>query len=373
MIGLFVVFLFLFRIIINKFDTANVRLLLHASQMKKGVLSMKKDQDVTMHIYVESVSPSGIKVVNSIPDGLKSQDVVELKKISYVDGVVDRNRTIAWSDIMITHVNIDAQREVEFMVSSDSCYVEMVFYTSCSSGYELDGPQRLIHIDENQHNLLFLSQAAYANYWPIGQNKELISIILTRDLFYRYVPQESMFARFLKAIDKEEPTPLFKQSAPITPQMEGLLRDILATQHDTLLRRMSMEAKVIELLMMQFQQYLDLHYTGAKQTIDSKIHRTMLDAKYYMDYNFAKPSSLLDLAQKVGTSEYYLKKYFKQVFGKTVFDYMNEKRMVRARYLLQEEGMNVNEVAQYLGIPDATNFSAAFKKYFGVSPSKLYK
>lgn len=373
MIGLFVYFLFLFRIIINKFDTANVRLLLHASQMKKGVLSMKKDQYLTMHIYVESVSPGGIKVVNSIPEGLKNQDIVELKKISYVDGVVDRNRTIAWSDIIITHVTIDAQREVEFEVSADSCYVEMVFYTSCSSAYALDGSSRLVAVDTNQHNLLFLSQAAYANYWPVGKNKELISIILTKELFYRYVPQEAMFSKFLSAIVTEQPTALFSQSAPITPQMEGLLRDILATHNDTLLRRMSMEAKVIELLMMQFQQYVDLYHTGQKQSVDSKIHRMMLDAKYYMDYNFMKPSSLLDLAHQVGTNEYYLKKYFKHVFGKTVFEYMNEKRMLRARYLLQEEGMNVNEVAQYLGITDATNFSAAFKKYFGISPSKLYR
>ena len=332
---------------------------------------MNKDESQKMNIYIEPISPKGFNVESHIPEGLKNQEIIELKKISYVDGVVVRNRSLAWRDVLISHVSINAERELQYRLHADASYVEMLFYPHGGSSYALDGAKDILAIAENQHNILFLTSAPYVKNWPTGQNKELISIIISLDLFYRYVPEESMFSDFLRAMDQEQPTALFKRSVTITPQMDGLIRDILAIQQDSLLRRMAMESKVIALLMMQFQQYIDQYQQDKKQYVDAKIQHSMLEAKYYIDGNYTKPASLLDLAHQVGTNEYYLKKYFKQVFGKTVFEYMHEKRMLRARYLLKEEGRNVNEVAQYLGIAEATNFSAAFKKYFGVSPSKL--
>jgi AraC-like DNA-binding protein len=45
--------------------------------------------------------------------------------------------------------------------------------------------------------------------------------------------------------------------------------------------------------------------------------------------------------------------------------------MEQSRYLLINEDANVNEVAFMMGYKDATNFTAAFKKYFGYTPGTI--
>lgn len=81
--------------------------------------------------------------------------------------------------------------------------------------------------------------------------------------------------------------------------------------------------------------------------------------------------SLTFLCRRFGLNEFKLKKGFKQMFGSTVFGYVQEMRMKTARRLIIEEKRNVNEVADFLGYSSPNHFSAAFKRLYGFPPAKL--
>ncbi|WP_126244206.1 helix-turn-helix transcriptional regulator [Chitinophaga rhizosphaerae] len=81
--------------------------------------------------------------------------------------------------------------------------------------------------------------------------------------------------------------------------------------------------------------------------------------------------SLNFLCRRFGLNEFKLKKGFKQLFGNTVFGYVQEMRMKTARRLIVEEKRNVNEVADFLGYSSPNHFSAAFKRLYGFPPAKL--
>lgn len=94
--------------------------------------------------------------------------------------------------------------------------------------------------------------------------------------------------------------------------------------------------------------------------------------KDYLRESFLSPElSLQLLCRKFGLNEFKLKRGFKQLFGYTVFSYVQEMKMKTARKFLAEKKMNVNEVADHLGYSSPNHFSAAFKKMYGHSPSKL--
>lgn len=94
--------------------------------------------------------------------------------------------------------------------------------------------------------------------------------------------------------------------------------------------------------------------------------------KDYLREAFLCPAlSLQQLCRKFGLNEFKLKKGFKQLFGNTVFGYVQEMKMKTARRCLAEKKMNVNEVADYLGYSTPNHFSAAFKKMYGHTPSRL--
>jgi AraC family transcriptional regulator, transcriptional activator of the genes for pyochelin and ferripyochelin receptors len=82
-----------------------------------------------------------------------------------------------------------------------------------------------------------------------------------------------------------------------------------------------------------------------------------------------EPPSLLTLARQVGLNDFKLKRGFRQVFGTTVFGYLHEHRMERARQLLEERRLNVTAVACTVGYANPSHFAGAFKRKFGVNPS----
>ncbi len=89
--------------------------------------------------------------------------------------------------------------------------------------------------------------------------------------------------------------------------------------------------------------------------------------EHYLDEHL----SLGYLCRCFGLNEFKLKKGFKQLFGNTVFGYVQEMRMKTARRLIIEEKKNINEVADFLGYSSPNHFSAAFKRLYGFSPAKL--
>lgn len=86
---------------------------------------------------------------------------------------------------------------------------------------------------------------------------------------------------------------------------------------------------------------------------------------------YGKKLTISALAQRVGMNECYLKQQFKQHTGKTVASFIRELRMQEAMRLLLDEHKSVQETAWYVGYRDPSNFSKAFAKFYGMTPSQL--
>ena len=83
--------------------------------------------------------------------------------------------------------------------------------------------------------------------------------------------------------------------------------------------------------------------------------------------------SVYDIAQQVSLSESTLKRHFKIIFGKSLYEYYLEKKMNLAKMLLLEQPLSVNEAAFRLGYEKVSNFIWIFKKHHGYSPGSIKK
>jgi len=89
----------------------------------------------------------------------------------------------------------------------------------------------------------------------------------------------------------------------------------------------------------------------------------------YLANSLANPPELKELARKVGTYEKRLSRAFKEVRGKTVFEFVRDERLRVARHLLLDTFLSVTDIADELGFSSAANFATAFRKEHGVTPS----
>lgn len=159
----------------------------------------------------------------------------------------------------------------------------------------------------------------------------------------------------------------------ITPSMSLILDQILTCSYRDGLKRLYLEAKCMELIVLRLDQLF-----GESREC-KKIHLTHSDiqrihaARDIVILRSADPPTLHEIALAVGINSNKLKCGFKQVFGTTVFGFLRNLRLEQARGLLKEGNSSVTEVALEVGYNSLSHFARLFKQTYGLSPQAFMK
>ena len=94
---------------------------------------------------------------------------------------------------------------------------------------------------------------------------------------------------------------------------------------------------------------------------------TIIDADLTADLSLKRFSSLLNVNAS------YLSALFKKETGKNLTEYVAEKRIKNAAYLLGSTNLQIQTIAQHCGIYDVNYFAKTFKKITGKTPKEYRK
>jgi len=98
------------------------------------------------------------------------------------------------------------------------------------------------------------------------------------------------------------------------------------------------------------------------------------EALQYIEEHYTESSlRISDVAKSVNLSQNYFSTIFREVVGKSFTDYLIEKRMKAAQELILHSNYRSNEIGYKVGYDNPAYFSAAFKKYAGMSISYYKK
>ena len=78
--------------------------------------------------------------------------------------------------------------------------------------------------------------------------------------------------------------------------------------------------------------------------------------------------TLDELTEKMHLSKPYLSKYIREKSGKTFGDIVKNVRMKRARTLLKNTSMTVENIAESVGYQNVEHFNRLFKRRYGMTP-----
>ncbi|HEX6428694.1 MAG TPA: AraC family transcriptional regulator [Niastella sp.] len=92
-----------------------------------------------------------------------------------------------------------------------------------------------------------------------------------------------------------------------------------------------------------------------------------------LSYIHKSPPRIGTIAKMVALSESTLKRYFKLIYGKSIYEYYLNKKMEMARTMLLQNPFSVNEAAGRMGYEKVSHFIEIFKKYHGCSPGSIKK
>lgn len=158
---------------------------------------------------------------------------------------------------------------------------------------------------------------------------------------------------------------------PLDTVYYQLMKEIMEEDPDTPFPRLYVENRV-QLLMERF--FTRIHSRVSLADVQSNIKPddiyTVLRIEKLLVENFStKPKSIEELSRKATMSSTKLKKIFKSVFGMPIYEYYQQKRMLKAGELLSTGKYSVKQVAVIIGYTNVSNFVTAFKKYMKDEPS----
>lgn len=220
-----------------------------------------------------------------------------------------------------------------------------------------------------QHSLMFHNNCETKVVMDPTQNKgKFIEIMLSRSLFEKFFEQGNDFQkRFLEQTNVKQHV-WTDRSLQMTPEMLWLLSDMQKDTYTGNLKKLYLEAKITELMLLQVDAFNTINDTNklSIQDLDKiQFSRTLIEQ------NIQNPLTIQQLSHEVGLNMKKLTTGFKAVFQTTIFEYTNKHRMAEAKRLLLDQKWYVWEVSDYLGYKNPQHFTVAFKKYYGSLPSQF--
>jgi AraC-like DNA-binding protein len=148
------------------------------------------------------------------------------------------------------------------------------------------------------------------------------------------------------------------------------LEDVCSCEQDGVARTLFMRAKGLEILCHVLKMLeVDEGFGAADASLNTS--KAVLRAQQILKERFAAPPSLEDLAREVGISRSSLVAGFRQIVGHSVFGYIQELRMERARELLCDTAEPIKSIAHATGYCHLSSFTFAIHRRFAMSPSEL--
>ena len=104
-------------------------------------------------------------------------------------------------------------------------------------------------------------------------------------------------------------------------------------------------------------------------TVTLSQHHKIQQAVRFINDHYRTDIRLAAVAGEAGMSPSHFSRIFRKVMGLTYQEYLNSRRITKAKNLLHTSPKSVAEIAASLGFADPTGFGRIFKKLTGQTPS----
>lgn len=94
------------------------------------------------------------------------------------------------------------------------------------------------------------------------------------------------------------------------------------------------------------------------------------EARRLLEANLGEPPASLELARQLGVGETTLRRIFKNEFGRSMLQYVRDRRLEIGRQMVREGRWQIAQIAYRLGYSSPENFTHAYRARFGHPPGR---
>ena len=299
---------------------------------------------------------------------------VAIQQIKNGLAAYDGEAAMAWKVRFIEHIKqVPAAQHILF-----SRYLLMLHY--CLTGERLDASGLAI---QNQPTPGGQAQpgeekAFRDRYMVWSAERSLLHMVRTGDLNYKSVFSNS--AMLSNGVPLENAAPMRQEKNSVIvfcsivcrAAIEGGLSPEEAYSLGDFYIQSAENAKTLdELTAIPTLMYDDFIRRVHRCRTNPKLSPAVQKCCDYIEMNLAEKIRAADLAALVGYGEYYITRKFKEETGFFINDYVKFAKIERAKVLLQNTQMSVQEISEQLGFTTRSYFARSFREVTGMSPTEF--
>ncbi len=268
-------------------------------------------------------------------------------------------RELSFKDIKVLDMHMKGGQNFEF---------EFEGVTMVSIGFQLSGrgktayPGYLDYFEAPvmTYNLIYQKgqKSHSVIYGP--EDHHLLLLSFTPQRFMELISSSAVLTgKYARIMAEQDFFMLNKNQCRITPPLMQSLEALRHMDVNNPLAEMLAEALIMSIIV----------HVHTQQEEPGETNR-IREVKQYLEENYLESIPIKQLSRQFGINECDLKRSFKMEFNNTIFGFVQQLRMERAKQQLLA-GKSIKEVAFEIGYEHPHHFSTAFRKWYHITPSRL--
>lgn len=312
---------------------------------------------------IDSFLPNIAKQFNIKFDGSTFQLLENQGKGYFTQMQFNGNILITYYELVLNETTTVIRKACE-----NDTILPIIFWISNSGITQVLNSEKKIIGKDTPNGIFFPSNRIETKYsLPAGVpiknitifiNKEWLkeNIVLQNDYINNYILEKKNYFLF------EEIT--FKMSEAIV-QIEDVLKHKMHT-----LSKLNLYLNTLSLANLFFEKLLERPLNKQVLNINPLDIEQIFKVKTIIMNNFINIPTAPYLAKISGMNERKMQNIFKQVFGKSIYQFALSIKMEEAKKLIQSKKLSISEVGYQVGYSNLSHFTEKFKMYFGSTPKK---
>ena len=310
------------------------------------------------------------EIIHSVNNMYSKRETTMLSLKDEENGFISLNTTAEkWYTVLNGTIS-NFSKDLHFTAGRTTPFIMMYFQLKGTSTFATNTH---VSVTGQMHSLNYLPAFKFNSRVRKKTVEEFFCVKIFPDLLLQQMKDEDENNPLVSFCRRNDPFVTLQTPQVITPVIYQSIHDYLNCPYTGTLGAAYKDNIIFNLFIHQLAAFTEAdHEPGDSGTRLSKADIDMLnDIKTYLDQHYLEVGSLQQLTRKFYINSFKLKHGFKQLFSNSVMKYVDELKMNYARTMLQQGRANVTDVADELGYKHYNNFSTAFKKRFGYSPTAL--
>jgi len=274
----------------------------------------------------------------------------------YPESVLKSSDTIGWQNVRAIHFRRRAN-ETMIPASDDYCIVLNLGATCCA--HVQPGKRRF----EGEIRSGDVAIIPAGSSWTCRSDGAELLLLYLRPLFVRSAVREADFAQ---------------HEIDLTPQIgfrdKHICHVAMSLLHElneaNVVGRLYADSLAIGLAIQLVRRYSSLKdvHIGHGGMAPHKLRRAIALIDHHLSDEEEGRVALRVVAQDVHMSYFHFSRAFKQSMGMTATNYIAERRIERAKKMLEETELPISEIALRSGFSSQSHFTTAFRRLAGATP-----